>query len=204
MKPETALAKIEDLTEKQRLFCLEYLKDFNATRAAITAGYSKKTAYRTGADNLKNPQIQRYLGNMVQQRMEAAKVEADHIVMEWRDLAFSTMGDFVVIDDNGSPRIDLKRIKDSDKLKHVRKVNEKVLRTDDDGSQLVETSLELYDRTKGLEALSKYFKLYADMQPAPTPEVPESDHERVLRGVEALAQRHPAFAARLRQIVDAL
>lgn len=32
------------LTEKQKLFCNEYLIDLNATQAAIRAGYSEKTA----------------------------------------------------------------------------------------------------------------------------------------------------------------
>ena len=36
------------LTDKQRRFCDEYLCDMNATQAAIRAGYSKRTAYRTG------------------------------------------------------------------------------------------------------------------------------------------------------------
>jgi len=46
------------LTPKQRLFVAEYLKDFNATQAAMRAGYSKKTAYSIGQENLKKPEIQ--------------------------------------------------------------------------------------------------------------------------------------------------
>ncbi|WP_154063873.1 terminase small subunit, partial [Klebsiella pneumoniae] len=34
----------DGLTDQQRLFVAEYLKDNNATQAAIRAGYSKKTA----------------------------------------------------------------------------------------------------------------------------------------------------------------
>ena len=49
------------LTAKQQRFCDEYLIDLNATQAAIRAGYSKKTAYRTGADNLKKLQIKSYI-----------------------------------------------------------------------------------------------------------------------------------------------
>lgn len=32
------------LSDKQVCFCLEYLKDFNASRAAISAGYSERSA----------------------------------------------------------------------------------------------------------------------------------------------------------------
>ncbi|HAU6382977.1 TPA: terminase small subunit, partial [Klebsiella oxytoca] len=38
----------DGLTVQQRLFVAEYLKDNNATQAAIRAGYSKKTAYSIG------------------------------------------------------------------------------------------------------------------------------------------------------------
>lgn len=38
----------DDLTDQQRLFVAEYLKDNNATQAAIRAGYSKKTAEQIG------------------------------------------------------------------------------------------------------------------------------------------------------------
>lgn len=59
------------LTEKQKRFCDEYLIDLNATQAAIRAGYSEKTAYRTGADNLRKPQIKKY----IEQRMAEKEAE---------------------------------------------------------------------------------------------------------------------------------
>jgi hypothetical protein len=57
----------DKLTDKQRLFIYEYLKDFNASRAAQAAGYSEKTAYSIGSENLKKPEIreamQEYIDN---------------------------------------------------------------------------------------------------------------------------------------------
>ena len=47
----------QKLTQKQQRFVDEYIISGNATQAAIKAGYAKKAAYRTGADNLKKPQI---------------------------------------------------------------------------------------------------------------------------------------------------
>ncbi|WP_278556722.1 terminase small subunit [Limosilactobacillus vaginalis] len=49
------------LTAKQRLFADEYIKSGNATQSAIKAGYASKSAYRTGADNLRKPQIKSYI-----------------------------------------------------------------------------------------------------------------------------------------------
>ena len=46
------------MTPKQQRFCDEYLVDLNATQAALRAGYSKKTAYSIGVENLRKPEIQ--------------------------------------------------------------------------------------------------------------------------------------------------
>ena len=47
----------DGLTAQQRSFVAEYLKDNNATQAAIRAGYSKKTAYSIGQRLLKKVEI---------------------------------------------------------------------------------------------------------------------------------------------------
>jgi hypothetical protein len=49
------------LTQKQKLFAEEYIISGNATQAAIKAGYSKKTAYSIGDENLKKPEIRAYI-----------------------------------------------------------------------------------------------------------------------------------------------
>ena len=45
------------LTGKQRIFVRQYLIHFNGTRAAIEAGYSKKTAQVIGSENFRKPLI---------------------------------------------------------------------------------------------------------------------------------------------------
>ncbi len=45
------------MSPKQQRFVEEYLVDHNATQAAIRAGYSPKTAYSIGHENLKKPEI---------------------------------------------------------------------------------------------------------------------------------------------------
>ncbi|WP_348635617.1 terminase small subunit [Lactobacillus sp. ESL0701] len=49
------------LTVKQQKFANEYIKSGNATEAAIKAGYSKRTAYSIGQENLKKVEIANYL-----------------------------------------------------------------------------------------------------------------------------------------------
>ena len=63
------------MTEKQKLFCEEYLIDLNATQAALRAGYSEKTAYSIGNENLKKPEIQEYIQKRLKEKEDAEKFE---------------------------------------------------------------------------------------------------------------------------------
>lgn len=71
------------LTEKQRRFCEEYLKDGNATQAAIRAGYKEKAAYSMGAENLKKPQVKSYMEELMKQAKKdtaSAIADADEVL----------------------------------------------------------------------------------------------------------------------------
>ena len=53
--------KGDSLNPRQRQFVAEYLVDKNATQAAIRAGYSKKTAYSIGEENLTGQSHESYI-----------------------------------------------------------------------------------------------------------------------------------------------
>ena len=55
---EMILMNATKLTPKQNRFVEEYLIDLCATRAAVRAGYSEKTARQIGSENLSKPAIQ--------------------------------------------------------------------------------------------------------------------------------------------------
>lgn len=56
------------MTEKQRLFCDEYLIDLNATQAAIRAGYSEKYAHTNVSKLLQNTTIREYIENRIAEK----------------------------------------------------------------------------------------------------------------------------------------
>lgn len=57
----------DELTIKQKAFADYYIETGNATEAAKMAGYSQRTAYRTGADNLKKPHVAAYIAERQKQ-----------------------------------------------------------------------------------------------------------------------------------------
>ena len=52
------------LSDKQKQFCIEYLKDFNGTQAAIRAGYSKATSNEQASRLLINVNIKDYIKSL--------------------------------------------------------------------------------------------------------------------------------------------
>ena len=68
------------LNPKQRAFTVEYMKDKNATQAAIRAGYSPKTAYSQGFDLLKKPEVQQAIEEMEKKAQARAGITVEKIV----------------------------------------------------------------------------------------------------------------------------
>jgi len=68
------------LTDKQEMFCREYLIDLNATQAAIRAGYSEKTARASGCENLTKPDIQNRIAELKAERNEKVNVDAAYVL----------------------------------------------------------------------------------------------------------------------------
>lgn len=71
----------EELTPKQKMFCLEYLKDFNATRAYREVYWvSQNTAKVNGCKLLTNTNIQEFLWSKVEKKVEKAEVWVDYVL----------------------------------------------------------------------------------------------------------------------------
>jgi len=76
-----------ELTPRQSRFVDEYLKDLSATQAAIRAGYSKKTAGRTGHENLKKPEIAREIQARMNDRAKRTHITAEKVLERWWEIA---------------------------------------------------------------------------------------------------------------------
>lgn len=72
------MASLKD--ERQIRFVEEYIKDLNATQAAIRAGYSKKTARSQGARLLTNVDILEAIQEAKEERSERTKIDQDYVL----------------------------------------------------------------------------------------------------------------------------
>ena len=73
---------MSELEEKQKMFCKEYLVDFNGTQAAIRAGYSKKTANEQASRLLAKVNVQTYLKQLIEKRNERTKITQDEVIAD--------------------------------------------------------------------------------------------------------------------------
>ena len=160
------------LTEKQARFVEEYLVDLNATEAAKRSGYSDKTAYAIGFENLKKPEIQEAIQVAMNARAERTEINQDRVLLELARIAFADSTDYVrivstpypttVVDEDGEVQqviqnvqrvelIDTKRIP-PDKRAAISGIKE--------GKHGIE--LKLYDKLRALELIGRHLGMYND------------------------------------------
>lgn len=95
VEPEPEIPDDEGLTPKQRIFVMEYLRDFNATRAAMSVGYSKKTAYSIGWELLRKPEIKAAIQRHKDELTSSLGLDIQRIVAEYMKIAFADITDII-------------------------------------------------------------------------------------------------------------
>lgn len=140
------------VTEKQKRFCDEYLTDLNATQAAVRAGYSKKTAYSIGEENLRKPEIKEYIEKRMAEKESQLIANQDEVMryltavmrrekMESVVVTLNTEKTSYVPDKNGTMR--------------KQTVKQEI-------PQIIEIPAQLRDANKAAELLGKAYGIYTD------------------------------------------
>lgn len=148
------------LTDKQQSFIDEYLKNRNATAAAIAAGYSPKTAHAIGWQNLRKPEI----AEAIKIRVTESAMSADEVLERLAKQARADIGVFLAIGESGVD-IDLTYAIDHNLTDLIKKItHKKTIRTDKDDSTIEEilTQIELHDAHAALVDIGRHHALFTD------------------------------------------
>lgn len=89
------------ISAKNELFAREYLVDLNATRAAMRAGYSEKTARQQGQRLLSNAAIAELIAKLKGERVEKTGDLATRVLRELELIGFADIGDVLTQDRQG-------------------------------------------------------------------------------------------------------
>ncbi|WP_302791174.1 terminase small subunit [Roseburia hominis] len=93
-----AVIQNTDLTDKQQLFCIYYIRCFNATKAYQKAyGCDYRTAQSNGYQLLTNTYIRDEIMRLKQERLNREFLSESDIFQKYMDIAFADMTDFVDI-----------------------------------------------------------------------------------------------------------
>lgn len=167
----------EALTEKQRLFCLYYVKCFNATKAYQKAyACSYETAASVSYRLLENDGVRAEIKRLKQNRMNQALLEPEDIFQKYLDIAFADITDFVQF---GQEEVQVTTMfgpaKDEDGNPITKWVNTVKFNNSSqvDGTIITEVkqgkdgaSIKLADRMKALDWLANHMDLATEEQQA--------------------------------------
>jgi phage terminase small subunit len=148
------------MRNKQRVFIEEYLRCWNATEAARKAGYSERTAYSIGQENLKKPEI----AKAIEDRISEKAMSADEVLTRLGEHARGDLGEFL---DIGSMafQVDLDAAKEKGITRLIKKVKMNTKTTISAEGIETEThniELELYDAQAALVQIGRYHGLFTD------------------------------------------
>jgi phage terminase small subunit len=136
-------------TEKQQAFVEAYMIELNATKAAIQAGYSPKSAHAQGCGLLKNPKVQAAIQQLKDERAERTGVDADRVIKELERIGLSNITDAVTWSGNQITLVDSDQL-DEDVTAAIKEVSETRSR------QGVTTTIKTHDKIRALTLLCRH------------------------------------------------
>lgn len=171
-----------ELTDKQRLFCVHYIRSFNATKAYQKAyGCSYETAMVEGSSHLRNPKIKSEILKLKQERLNREFLSEADIFQKYMDIAFADITDYMTF---GTEEVPVMAMYGPVKIKDPETGEEKQLTkivntvrfkdsTEVDGTILSEVkqgkdgaNIKLPDRMKALQWLSDHMDMATEEQKA--------------------------------------
>lgn len=132
------------LTDKQLLFINAYIETLNATKAAIAAGYSQKTARSQGARLLTNVDIREAVDKVLRENA----MSAGEVLARLTDQARIDLSDYM----DAFGEVDIVRLREDGKAQWIKGV--KHTRNG--------INIEFHDRYAALVELGRYHTLFTD------------------------------------------
>lgn len=181
---QSAIAELvnSNLTDKQKLFCVYYVKSFNATKAYQKAyGCSYETALTNGPSLLGNARIRDEIARLKQAKLNKAMLEPEDIFQKYMDIAFADITDYVEFGKKTVPvmgpfgPIVVENEETGEKKELTKEVNVVHFKesSEVDGTLISEikqgrdgASIKLLDRMKALQWLAEHMDMATEEQKA--------------------------------------
>ncbi len=155
----TKKSSLEDkpLSDRQRNFCREYIKDYNGKQAVIRAGYSKAGAKEIASRLLTYANVQNFLSELKVQHIKKQELSVDMVLSELKKIGFSDISDIVNISGESVTIKDI-NVMPEGASRLINSIN--ITKTKGEDWDSVKTSVKLHDKLSALEKIAKYLGMY--------------------------------------------
>ena len=142
------------LTKKQEAFVYEYLKDFNASAAALRAGYKNP---KMGSKLVAKSSVQKKIQEELKKRQKKYEATIENVVKELSNIAFSDIFELIDIQDDRTIIL-----KSKDQLKEIDK---KAVQSITYDAKTGTIKIKMHDKLKALELLGKHLGMFEGEKP---------------------------------------
>ncbi len=148
---------------RHETFCREYIINLNGTRAAIAAGYAKKSAKVTTSKLLTNVNLQARIGELMKEKADKLDLSAEKVLSELSRMAFSNLLDYGTVTDDGGFVIDLSTLtrEQAAAIQEIT-VDSYIEGRGEQGREVKRTRFKLASKIDALALLGKYLKLFTE------------------------------------------
>lgn len=152
-----------ELNDMQKRFCEEFLIDLNGTKAAIRAGYSKKSAGSQASRLLTDAKISQYILELIEKRSEETGIKASDVLKELAKVAFSNLKKVADWDEDGNLRVRPSNEMTLDEAAAIESI--KMTRVTRDNEMIHTTlSIKLHRKTPALMLLMRHLGMLGDKE----------------------------------------
>ena len=149
------------LNSRQEIFVAQYMVDGNATRSAIAAGYSHRSAASMGCELLKNPKVAAAMAEAKGKTLAKLEITRERVLQGMAELAYANMADFVKIGEDGMPLTDFSKLSREQMAALTEiTVEEFMDGGGEDARQVRRVKFKLADKRGPLSDLGKHLNLF--------------------------------------------
>lgn len=153
-KPKSAPGKPDVITEKEKRFAEEYVKDYNASRAYIAAGYKSDNAGTVAVGSCRLRQSDRvweYIQSIQRDIEKVTGITRAKILQMHRDIAETSIAH---LHKTWVTREEFEKLTDVQKMA-IQEIDTKVRKVPGKKTEVEYVRIKLYDRQKSLEAIAR-------------------------------------------------
>ena len=151
-------SKFSQLSPQHQAFVVAYLDKFNATKAALKAGYGAEGAAARGSDLRKNPQV----AEAITEQLDRMGISEERIKSEYAEIAFAS--DVADLEDvfTGEKLTELRKRGVPTKRIRKMKATRKLVKNGDDYEPVEDITIEMHDPLHALDSLARVRAMFTE------------------------------------------